>query len=411
MNASDEATVHDEHLTQKTELVHEQLSRLVGQLRNGCGKTQCRNILCHTGRSNTSRHPTRRYTIQAARVVAFDVYTSQNRVPESLFCQHYTPLVEASGTSNKVRGHDFGSLPQSMGNTQVFRQIDAASVPLRIADNANLVNCAHWHQKLDNLKGLALTQPRLGEAVSSNAELEAVFVPCLKWLVSQIPVDSFEKIIAVQEHLHNVGMALASLEPRKSDRPEGILHAWDAIHNVELLDLFERVIVAISSRSMMEDFIREKLDCLDPKPKTIKERAIRRWPDREELFEIAFFSRSKWAVIDAYTLYVWLQVLFFKFWNGSADLGEAPHCLQIANMMHYAILFSKVVTEPPADKLQTMTYMPRLALELDAAKAAQIWLSMRAFERTRQHVFSRQVFFEDAQLLTFFRHVNLLTMR
>jgi hypothetical protein len=55
--------------------------------------------------------------------------------------------------------------------------------------------------------------------------------------------------------------------------------------------------------------------------------------------------------------------------------------------------------------------MPRLALELDAAKAAQIWLSMRAFERTRQHVFSRQVFFEDAQLLTFFRHVNLLTMR
>jgi hypothetical protein len=80
-------------------------------------------------------------------------------------------------------------------------------------------------------------------------------------------------------------------------------------------------------------------------------------------------------------------------------------------MMHYAILFSKVVTEPPADKLQTMTHMPRLALELDAAKAAQIWLSMRAFERTRQHVFSRQVFFEDAQLLTFFRHVNLLTMR
>jgi hypothetical protein len=293
-----------------------------------------------------------------------------------------------------------------MGNTQVFRQIDTGSPSLRMTKDTNLTHCSHWHQKLDNLKGLDITQPQLGEAVSSNVALKEVFVPCLDWLVSQIPVSDIGVISAVHDRINHCGAI-----PNKGISEE-ILHAWDALHTEKLFDLLERVSVAIANRSSMEDAIREKLDNLEAKravSNDASKETSKHWPTLSKRFEVTLLKGEAWSPTRAYTLRVWLEILFFKYWDGGGNLNEARYCLCILNMITWGLDCSSL--DLSINEMCALYQMPRLALELDDARAAQSWLDMSTAERQRQHVFSYAPLFDLPQRLTFFRNVNLLTMR
>jgi hypothetical protein len=304
-----------------------------------------------------------------------------------------------------------------MGNTKVFRQIDAVSSTLGITSTANLVHCSYWHHKLDSLKGLDLTEPRLGEPVSSNGALMEVFIPCLDWLVSQVPVSGLAIITAVHEHTNTVGAALGptgAQDPLAGKRDE-VLHAWEAMYNEELLNLFERVVIAIAKRSSLEYFIGEKLHRLDQQRARINEPSTgisEYWPPLNSRFEIALLdSRGLWSAKSIYILRAWLEILFLKYWDGSANLDEAPYCRCILNMITWRSDRARTSPDYSTNNPPGTFLMPRLALELNDAKAAQSWLSMSVMERQTLHVFHYRSVFDRPQRLTFFRNVNLLTMR
>jgi hypothetical protein len=414
MTSADETTPHDEYLLHKTKRIQKVLSLLVGQLRNGCGSTQCRQILCHTGRSNTSKRPTRRYTIQAARVIAFDVYSSSSQDLGSILCQYYVASTEDDSEAQSIGpSHDVGSLPQSIATTHAFRRPDLTSAPDRTTKNVHSEGASHWHQKLDNLKGLELTQPQLGESVTSNAALAAVLVPCLIWLVSRIPVPELEVIVGVHDRINGVRTARPTSDSEKPGpaREEQISAAWNAIGDEEFLGLFERVIGAVSKRSTLEAFVRTKLNLFNHNHHIGSAWSVDSFSDIEIELRTAFQKNATWSATEAYTVRVWLEVLFFKYWDGSANLGQAPLCRCILSIISWDWTSLSWPSDLTPSRRRTIFQMPRLALELDEGKAARVWLSMSELERRKLHIFSHWTLFDGTQRLTYFRNVNILVMR
>jgi hypothetical protein len=309
--------------------------------------------------------------------------------------------------------HDAGSLPQSIATTQAFRRLDLTSAPDLETKNVDSEGASHWHQKLDNIRELELTQPQLGESVTSNAALVEVFVPCLMWLVSRVPVAELEVMVGVHDRINDIGTARPisdSGEPSTA-REEQISAAWNAIGDEELFGLFERVIGAVSKRFTLEAFVRTKLTLFNHNHHVESAWSVDNLSDIEIKLRIAFQRNATWSATEAYTFRVWLEVLFFKYWDGSANLDQAPLCRCILSMISWDWTSLSWPSDLTPSRRRTMFQMPRLVLELDEGKAARVWLSMSELERRKLHIFGYWTLFDGTQRLTYFRNVNLLVMR
>ena len=99
--------------------VRDVVSRYVGQLLYGCGDSGCTEVLCDTGRRNTSNRPVRRYTALSARSVALALASGPK--PRQHLCPSSKPERAVGKVEDAEERRDPSSLVQALSDTASVR--------------------------------------------------------------------------------------------------------------------------------------------------------------------------------------------------------------------------------------------------------------------------------------------------
>jgi hypothetical protein len=95
--------------------------RYVGQLLYGCGDATCKQVICATGRRNTSKRPVRDYTPRSARAIALTLVSGAS--PKSRLCEKYEHHRSKDSVAREEGPLDPSSFMQLLCETDTIRRL------------------------------------------------------------------------------------------------------------------------------------------------------------------------------------------------------------------------------------------------------------------------------------------------
>ncbi|PPJ53628.1 hypothetical protein CBER1_00841 [Cercospora berteroae] len=356
---------------QGVEAAQELIPRYEAQLLNGCGNEHCTEILCHTGRLNTSGQPVRRYTARSARTIAMAVCSGPK--PRARLCPHYTSTTSGQQPA-AAEPRDPSALMQLLADTN-------ARVSMEGSSRAGGMDLSTLHRQLDPLIS--------GASMGSDDEFMDKLLPCIDNLLNLIPAHR----AALWEMIDREIVSKGFLCPvKKETKPaDENWNAWVAI--LDFLDdeahlrLLRRTLLAIGHRHR-SSCAREESQSCNGSVFIIK-------------FTVLLMNKIQEHASSPLSVIVWLKSMFARAWDGSQILASGSVAHAILEILDRLNIYCANVSR---DVFQMPFVCMRVA-ELDMAE------SFRSHTPDAgQHILNYQYLFSPSQLILSFRAVNLLAM-
>lgn len=303
-------------------------ARYVDQLLHGCDNSDCQQLLCHTGRLNTSARPVRKYTPRSARAVAMALCAAPN--PEKFLCTYHKPRPCEQAASRREPSwpegeQDVSSLIQLLCNTSAMR--DCKALDYSLANELRPL-----HQKLNHaLKYAGGVFCEAHGGPLPNSELVAEIYPCVDWLLRRLPPQRTAVWEMIDQDIISKGRAY----PQKTesvptdDKYNTWLAVLDVLDNEPCLRLLRRIMQVISIRTKLE-----------VKLQTVKAELAGSCASMVG-FSIAsklaatIMSTRKDAGNSVYALVVWLKKLFAREWDSNPVLAGGSTCHAIMELFSH----------------------------------------------------------------------------
>lgn len=436
------------------------LSLLTDQLLDGCGQARCTNVLCDTGRRNTSVRPARRYTVLSARSIALSICSSPD--PESRICSYYAAAFPSlSQRSRQGQVLDHSSWAQLTAATRIIEQATSTETPLELPRDENASTLDSLNRQLDELDGSDPSDVTPGHTIQSSQKFMDVISAALDFVLVSCPNQKFEAWKHVSRYCvsDSSGYPLHENVPLGNDLERDVIDVQDILHNESLLDLLERAINVYSQRCIFQDTFertsarhvesvspagRDGSAVQDSSPSSNASRGRTAGPgrrfqsnrhfllrrnvpsspprstspyeiDRSSIFVL--FETNLWErpAPHIFVLHVWLKVLFLRRWDGNPVLtrfGLCAQCLLHAQFLIEAIQFKREGPEY-AHEHDPMAYV---AKKVDKITMVRSWLYLehnqrRGNDTTLYHILDFHGLFKPLERLTYFRTANFLQMR
>lgn len=239
---------------QDLEALRDVVSKYVGQLLNGCGDPGCVEVLCDTGRHNTSQRPFRKYTPRSARAVAITLASGPK--PRARLCPRYEPSNRKTTSPKDERPRDPSSLSQLLSDTKIVSSIcrphmkegEALSVQSPLKNDTLYLELQYSHAVLDNVADfLSSNRDPLSLEPRQDAlkyVADQVYV-CIKWLVSTLnhgnaPHTQWWRVNNIISH--GCSYPTANLRVPSDETSKTWLHILDGLQCGPSLRLLSRVL-------------------------------------------------------------------------------------------------------------------------------------------------------------------------
>lgn len=402
---TDESTSMPEHIHGDADMdgVRHLFLHYVGQLLHGCGDQNCTEILCHTGRLNTTRRPIRKYTPRAARAIALRMCGSPHL--RSHLCKHYRPgeavIDNAVQSSNSPRDHS--SMLQLLCDTSSIKSLADATKSVPLDDE--LLELGRMHTQLEGLFQVAGRLPHLsGKDVVSNTELAKELSPCISWLLSKAPLTRLAPWTLVNRDFIGKGIAV----PQKIDNipTDERFNTWlvilDALSHEPYLRLLARVVQILARR-------RALTKALASVDRSQQHRFHKPSQSVTGLVAADLYSDDIDATTRVLAVIVWLKKLFTKHWDGNPIIQYGSICHGVLDMITNIFWRrNRLRAALPPDAF----LFPVIASNISMLDLSESYVEFVARGSAKeQHVFGWNILFSVEQLSRYVRTINHLTMR
>jgi hypothetical protein len=380
--------------------------RLVAQLLQGCGHTECELQYCATGLRNTTQVPLRDYTPRSARIIALGLLKRPNC--DDYICK-YCQLKGPSEYQVAEEGpRDPSSFIQRIADTSCVIELAKGEYP---ADTGEESPIFHKVAAITRLLSAQCEPPFLSSGSSnplfvSNEKIAHTIAVALQLFYDLLPEESNPATWqSLAQHVNN-GRTLPSATLDSKVDHSSLIELLDIFAFEPYVHLCVQICKVIALRTQVEDvtakFRQSGTDT------TSQGNILALVSDR-----VTLIARSQTASKqDSWIPWpypLWFKKVFLKYWDGQPAVKRgtiACGALELLEMQQ------KLWNRSHPQKTSDANLLPYIYKRIQAVELMRSWMKHDSPATTRsRHLLSFPFLYSDGQTLMNFRMLNHLRMR
>lgn len=387
----------------------ENCTRYTHQLLFGCGDSDCRGVVCYSGRRNISTRPVRRHKPRTARAAALN--QAQQARPGAQFCEQNDLSDDETHVLRDEGPRDPSSMIQQLCDTKSVRQLTAKTTTVKLKPKLQELYRRHAIL-LDLSKSAGRASACPNEDFVDNVDLvNGLMQASISWLIDQLPpLTRAAPWIMINRDIISKGLAC----PQKNEsRPcDDSYNPWVAILDTlncrPYLRLLQKAMSVVGRRSHLEEVLRRLAPQYELYQDTVSHPIGHLLAS--SLFGVVNAKDVDSSQLVIFAFVIWTKRLFATQWDSRPNFTPGGAIHGILELMRHLNALSVPLKRSLYLHVDAFE-MPLINAQVDTLTMARSYMDWEMDDLGEHHVMEWPMLFSMKQLALYFRTMCHLKMR